>query len=151
MKNKNQTIEYLQKTLSGIMAGSQQHFFHAIINRQKGFNKLAERMLLESKEEMDGASVFIQRIIELGGIPEVQPEKWPVLMDVQEQLNIEYAEQELALTALNGIINSISDDDATKQLFQEYLQEETAHTQWLKQQLDLIKSIGLQNYLASQI
>lgn len=108
-------------------------------------------MLFESKEEMDGASKFIQRIIELGGIPEVQPEQWPVLMDVEEQLKVEYEEQEMALTALNGIINSISGDDATKQLFQEYLQEETAHTQWLKQQLDLIKSIGLPNYLASQI
>lgn len=151
MKNKKQTIEYLQQTLSGVISGSQQHFIHGTINKSRGFNKLADRMIKESQEEMNGGSKFINRIIELGSVPDVQPEKWPILTDIHEQLKVEYQEQEMALTKLNDIIKSINDDEVTKNLFQEYLFEETNHTRWLKQQLDLIKGIGLQNYLASQV
>ena len=151
MKNREQIIGYLQETLSGVIAGAQQHFMHATINKHNGYNKLGDRMMEENTEEMDGARKFINRIIELGGVPNVQPEKWPVLMNIEEQLKVEFEEQEMALSALNGIIKAIEDDDVTKQLFQKYLMEETDHKHWLKQQLDLIESIGLQNYLASQI
>lgn len=151
MKDREQIIGYLQKTLSGVIAGAQQHFMHASINKHNGFNKLADRMMQENSEEMNGAGKFIKRIIELGGVPNVQAEEWPVLMNIEEQLKVEFEEQKMALDAIDGIIKAIEDDDVTRQLFQEYLMEETNHTHWLKQQLDLIASIGLQNYLASQI
>lgn len=151
MQDKEQIIGYLEETLSGVIAGAQQHFMHATINKHNGFNKIGDRMMQESTEEMNGAGKFIKRIIELGGVPDVQPEKWPVLMNIEEQLKVEFREQEMALSALNGIIKAIENDDVSRQLFQEYLMEETNHTHWLKQQLDLIASIGLQNYLASQI
>lgn len=151
MQDREQIIGYLQEILSGLIAGAQQHFMHATINKHNGFNKLGDRMMQESTEEMNSASKYIKRMIELGGVPKVQPEKWPVLMNIEEQLKVEFGEQEMALSALNGIITAIEDDDVTRQLFQEYLMEETNPTHWLKQQLDLIASIGLQNYLTSQI
>jgi len=151
MKNQETTINVLQATLSGIIAGAQQHFMHANINKYRGFNKLANRMLEENAKEMAEAGTFINRIIELGRIPDVNPEKWPVHMDIESQFKTEYEEQKMALDALNSIISNIEDDYVTKEIYQKYLLDEANHTKWLKQQIDLMESIGLQNYLANQI
>ena len=151
MKQQENIIRHLQATLSGIIAGAQQHYMHATINKHRGFNKLSDRMMHENAKEMAEAARFIHRIIDLGGIPDVQFEKWPVHMNIEEQLKVEYQEQLMALQVLNKIIASIEDDNVTKQLFQDYIADEAGHTQWLKQQLDLIESIGLKNYLSNQI
>lgn len=151
MKNQEMTIRYLQETLSGIIAGAQQHYMHATINKHRGFNKISERMFEENAKEMNDATVFINRIIELGAIPDVSPQKWPIDMDIENQLKTEYEEQKMALEALDHIIINIENDDVTRQIFQNYLMDEYQHTQWLKQQLDLIGAIGKQNYLSNQI
>jgi bacterioferritin len=151
MKDQKQTIEYLQEILSGIMAGAQQHFMHATINKQRGFHKLGDHMLEENASEMAESASFVNRIIELGGVPSIKPEKFEIQMEIESQLKVEYQEQLAAMEFLNTIIDSIQKDQLTLDLIQKYTIDEAAHTNWLKQQLDLIAAIGLQNYLASQV
>lgn len=151
MKNKETTINFLQEVLSGIMAGVQQHYVHATINKQSGFNKLGDRMLEESSKELNEAGIFVNRIIELGGVPTVKPQEVLILMNIEEQFKTELKEQVFALDALEKIIATIDNDDVTKRIFQDYLADEAEHTTWLKQQIKLIDSVGLKNYLATQI
>jgi bacterioferritin len=42
-------------------------------------------------------------------------------------------------------------DYVTRELFERILESEEDHIDWLETQLDLIKEVGLQNYLQSQM
>jgi bacterioferritin len=95
----------------------------------------------------------VERIIELcGEVKLVNSEKrLPVFQDIEEQLCHEHTAQQGAIEILDETIRNIYIDIVTEQFLIGYLKDETNHTNWLKQQIDLIKSIGIQNYLSAQV
>ena len=59
----------------------------------------------------------------------------------------------MAIPRLNKAIALAVDvaDNATRDLLEDMLKSEEDHVDWLEAQLELIKQVGEQNYLAQQI
>lgn len=147
----DKSIKILQDIVSGLICSSKQHFLHSIINRKKGFVKLADRMLEEYNEETTTIAKFTARLLELGNVPKVESLNIEVLYKVQEQFKMELEEQIKGMDWLNKVLPQIKGDKVTEQLLTSYLQDENKHLSWLKQQVSLIETIGLQNYLSRQL
>ena len=151
MGDNEKILQLLQEITSGILSGSQQHFIHATINIQKGYVKLGNRMMDEYNEEMAFAAKIIDRILYLGGVPEFKSTSYPVYPEVESQLKNECRQQFEGLEELEKSIYITEPDIVTNDRLRDYMKEEAAHATWLKQQVDLIESIGIQNYLTKQL
>lgn len=151
MKAKQANVEALQAILSGLMSGSQMHYMHAVINRKKGFTKLADRMMEEYNEEVASIADFANRLLDMGVTPKVEAASYPVYDKVEEQLRNECKTQWEGVEMLNKMYQYLEFDVVTDNLFTEYIEDETEHAVWLQQQVDLIDAIGIQNYLAKQM
>lgn len=151
MGDKEKVLKLLQEVISGVLNGAQQHFIHATINIQKGYVKLGNRMMDEYNEEMAAAAKIIDRILELGGIPEFKITPYPVYPEVESQLKNECRQQFEGLEELEQSICVAEPDIVTNDLLKDYMKEEAAHATWLKRQVELIGLIGIQNYLTKQL
>lgn len=151
MEDKEKIVQLLQEVASGVLSGVQQHFIHATMNIQKGYVKLGNHMMDEYNEEMAAVAKIIHRILELGGIPEFKVTPYLVYPEVESQLKNECRQQFEGLEELEQMIHTVELDIVTKELLKDYMKEETAHATWLKQQVELIGALGIQNYLAKQL
>jgi bacterioferritin len=119
-----------------------------------GFSKLAEHNRQESIEEMKDADHVIERILDLGGMPNLQRlGSVRVGETVPEQIQLDL---ELELVAIERYNRAIAlavgkADNATRELLEEQLVDEEEHAAYLETQLELIRQVGLENYLAAQI
>jgi bacterioferritin len=151
MKNKTILIKGLHEILSATFAGAEQHLAHATINEYNGFPKLAQRMRSEFENEISDSKILMNRILNLGGIPNTEHKSLPIHLDVTKQLEQELAEQVIALNRLQELIILSENDCATRMVFEDFLKDETLHTNWLRQQVSLINNVGVANYLTTQM
>lgn len=154
MKGDSKVIDYLNKVLTNELTAINQYFIHAKMCENWGYDRLYAKLREESIDEMRHADQVISRILFLDGVPNLQRyHKLRVGETVKEQfesdLQLEYA----AIAALNQGIAKTREygDNATEDLFTRILVSEEEHTDWLETQLELIKQVGEQNYLAQQI
>ncbi len=108
-------------------------------------------MLEEYEEEMGSVAEIINHLRRLGGSIEVKPEAVTIYPDVEEQIRREYELQHQGVAELEAAIKSADLDMVTDNYLQSYLDDETEHEAWLKQQVELIELLGISNYLAKQI
>jgi bacterioferritin len=115
---------------------------------------LASENREESIGEMKHADKLIERILFLEGVPNVQRlGKVLVGETVLEQLKLDYALEREAIPRLNkaiGLAVKVK-DNGSRELLEEILTSEEEHADWLEAQLELVKQVGEQNYLAQQI
>jgi bacterioferritin len=119
-----------------------------------GYDRLYAKIREESIDEMKHADEVITRILFLDGVPNLQRyHKLRVGETVKEQfesdLQLEYA----AIAFLNQGIKATREigDNATEDMMTKILVSEEQHTDWLETQLELIRQVGEQNYLAQQM
>ena len=74
-------IEFLQGLAKGWFGNSQQHSIQAQLLKQRGFGKLADKIMAESEEEWNEAKKVNARLIELGVTPKVELQEYPVFTD----------------------------------------------------------------------
>jgi bacterioferritin len=77
--------------------------------KQRGFGKLADKIMAESDEEWDEAKKVNARLIELGVTPKVELTEYPVFTDIKEMLEYDCKDAAAALpemckAALNKIV-----------------------------------------------
>ena len=89
-------------------------------------------------------------MVELGIIPIVEIQKYPVINDVKKMLEYIYNDAVKRLHEINQALSLFDDDYITKDMIQKFIIEEKEHLNWVKQHLNLIKKIGYQNYLIEQ-
>lgn len=147
-------ISALNEVLTAELTAINQYFVHAKMCQNWGYAKLAAKIRAESIDEMKHADQLIDRILYLGGVPNVQ-RLWKVNVGetVPEQLTVDLALEHDALPRLNkGVALAVErGDNGTRALLEEILVSEEAHTDWLEAQLDQIEQMGLQNYLSIQV
>ena len=152
MNGEKPVIDYLNQLLAGELMARDQYFIHSRMYREFGYNKLFEHFNHEMEEETQHADALITRILMLGGTPTMQPEKLNVGKDVKSMLQADLAVELSVREALKqGIVLCEKNlDFVSRDLLLAQLKDtEEDHAHWLEQQLSLIDTMGLQNYLQS--
>ena len=144
-------VELLKSFAKGWFGNSQQHSIHAQMLKQRGFNKLGDKIMAESDEEWEEAKKVNARLIELGETPVVEIENYPVITDVKEMLEYDCKDSEKALPDMSKSLSLFEDDYVSKNMIQQFIVDEQEHYNWVKQHLNLIKEIGYENYLIEQL
>ena len=154
MKGNDQVLELLNLLLTNELTSVNQYFVHAKMCENWGFQRLAAVLREESIDEMKHADEIIGRILFLQGVPNLQRlNKLHVGETVKEQLESDLELERSAIEFLNQGIQKSREccDNATEDLFTRILVSEEKHTDWIETQLELIRQVGEQNYLAQQI
>lgn len=155
MKPKDpQLVDVLNDVLSAELTAINQYFIHAKMCGNWGYQRLHKHIRHESIDEMKHAERITERILFLDGVPNYQRlYKVNVGETVEEQFKSDLALEYTAVERLNkGIQLCVSvGDNATRALLEEILVSEEEHIDWLETQLETIRQVGLQGYLAQQI
>ena len=153
MANK-EIIKQLNRILKNELTAINQYFLHARILGHQGLHALAGKVKEESIDEMKHADELIKRILFLDGLPNLQDlGKLMIGETPKEMLECDLKFEDSAIADLRAAITVATDggDVGTENLLEEILISEETHQDWLRQQLSLIDSIGIENYLQSQI
>lgn len=154
MKGSKTIIEALNSVLTSELTAINQYFLHARMLQNWGLEKIGKLEYAASIDEMKHADMIIKRILFLEGLPNVQKlNKIKIGQNVSEVIASDLAVEYEGVQALKKHIKlSESEGDyATRDLFLQILKSEEHHVDWLETQRDLIKSVGLQNYMQSQM
>jgi bacterioferritin len=154
MKGDAEVIEILNAVLSAELTGINQYFIHAMMCANWRYKKLAEHTRKESIEEMQHAQQVIERILYFDGVPNMQRYlKVNVGQSVPEQHEFDLALEKEAVARLNQGVElcRTKGDNGSRALLEKLLRDEEEHVDWLEAQLQQIKDMGVQNYLAQQI
>jgi bacterioferritin len=154
MKGDKKVIEHLNTVLTNELTSINQYFLHARMFRNWGLEKLARHEHEESVDEMKHADRLIERILFLEGLPNLQQlNKLLIGEDVKEALECDLKLEMGALPMLKDAIAYCEGiaDYVSRELFEDILESEEEHVDWIETQLDLVAKIGIQNYMQSQI
>lgn len=153
MKGDNKVIEFLNEALKNELTAINQYWLHYRMLDNLGVSKLAEYERHESIDEMKHADKLAERIFFLDGLPNFQMlGRLRVGESVEEILK---ADLELEYDALPLLKDAIAHcesvrDYVSRDLFAEILESEEEHVDFLETQFDLIKQMGIQNYVQMQ-
>jgi bacterioferritin len=154
MKGNEEILNLLNQLLTNELTAINQYFVHAKMCENWGYHRLAEKLRAESIDEMRHADIVVTRILFLDGVPNLQRyHKLRIGETVKEQLESDREVEYAAIAFLNQGIKACRDagDNATEDLMTKILVSEEEHTDWIETQLELIRQVGEQNYLAQQI
>lgn len=154
MKGNDHIIKTLNALLSDELTAIGEYMVHSEMCANWGFDRLHKATESRAKDEMKHAEKLIGRILFLEGQPVVHHlHKMSIGQDVPAQLQNDRASEDGAVKAYNDAIRQAADlgDNGTRNLLEEILKDEEAHIDWLEAQLDQIKILGTQIYLAQQL
>jgi bacterioferritin len=153
MQGDLKVIEYLNKVLQNELTAINQYWLHYRMLDNWGVRKLADYERHESIDEMKHADRLAERIFFLEGLPNFQSlGKLHVGESVEEilkaDLELEYEARPLLQDAI-AHCESVRDYNS-RELFEDILDSEEEHIDFLEKQFDLIRNMGLQNYVQLQ-
>jgi bacterioferritin len=154
MKGENKIIEALNKALTIELTAINQYFVQAKMLKNWGYLALAKKMYEESIGEMKHADKIIERILFLEGVPNIA--RYDVIRvgtTVPDQLANDLKLETNGVKTYNDTIELCMKhkDSGTRELLAGILVSSEDHVDWIETQIGLIKSLGLQNYLAEQM
>jgi bacterioferritin len=154
MRGDSEVIDYLNGLIGGELAARDQYLIHSRMYEDWGLHKLFERLDHESQEEGSHADALIRRVLFLEGTPNMSRDALDIGTDVisclEADLRLEYAVRGHLAKGVQ-LCEAKADFVSRDILRQQMSDTEEDHTYWLEKQLGLIKKIGLQNYLQSQM
>jgi bacterioferritin len=153
MKGNPRVIELLNEALKAELTAINQYWLHYRMLDNWGVKKLAEFERHESIDEMKHADKFAERILFLDGLPNFQAlGSLRIGESVEEILKADLAaEHEAVEMYRNGVAECEQlKDYVSRDLFAATLKDEEHHVDMLETQFDMIKQMGLQNYILLQ-
>jgi len=145
MPRHQSSIASLQQALSMELSAGQQYLLHAHGLDDWGLDKLSAQMREEMQEELGHAGRFIERILFLGGTPEVVPATKPVKADsLKEMFESDRKDEEEAIEVYTKAAKEAAEagDLGSRVLFETIAIDEEGHWDWLDRQLSLLERMG---------
>lgn len=153
MHSSQKVIDHLNFLLGGELGARDQYFIHSQMYAEWELGKLHDRIYHEMEDETLHARLLINRILMLGGTPNMHVSAINIGTDVpsmlKNDLDLEYRVQE-HLKAGIALCEAEQDYVSRDLLLRQLADTEQDHAHWLEKQLRLIELMGLQNYLQSQ-
>ncbi len=154
MKGNEKVIGHLNIRLAEELAAINQYMVHAEMCDNWKYKRLDETIQKRAIAEMKHAEKLIARILFLEGNPIVSNlSQIRIGAEVSQMHEYDLSAEEVAIRGYNATIRMAVEagDNTTRELLESILKEEEDHIDWIEGQLDQIKQMGLQNYLAEQI
>lgn len=154
MQGDKKVIAYLNGQLKLELTSVNQYFLHYRMLQNWGFERMAKFEHDESIEEMKHADKLIERVLQLGGLPNLQDLGKLLIGEnavemISCDLKAELAGQKHLKDAI-GYCETVR-DYVSRELLEHILVDTEGHIDHLEAQLELVAKVGEQNYLQSQI
>ena len=153
MKGDARVIELLNETLRNELTAINQYWLHYRLLDNWGVSRLAEHERHESIDEMKHADALAERILFLDGLPNFQMlGRLRIGETVEEVLKADLDLEHEAREQLRGAIAHCEQarDFVSRELFERILESEEEHIDFLETQFEMIKRMGLENYILLQ-
>ncbi|MRX50015.1 bacterioferritin [Paracoccus sp. S-4012] len=149
MKGDPKVIDYLNSALRSELTAVSQYWLHYRLQEDWGYGRIADKSREESIEEMNHADRLIQRIIFLEGHPNLQKlDPLRIGQTLRETLEADLAAEHDArklYMEAREYCSSVN-DQVSKSLFDDLIEDEEGHIDFLETQIQLYEEIGGQNY-----
>jgi bacterioferritin len=153
MRGDQTVIQHLNAVLKNELTAINQYFLHARMLRHWGVEKLGAYEYKESLDEMKDADKLIDRILFLGGLPNLQDlDKLLIGENVREILECDLRLEQAGLSRIREAIAYCEGvrDFVTRDLFSDMLEQEEGQVDFIETQFELIDRIGLERYIQLQ-
>jgi len=153
MRGDQTVIQHLNAVLKTELTAINQYFLHARMLRHWGVEKLGDHEYKESLDEMKDADKLIDRILFLGGLPNLQDlDKLLIGENVREILECDLRLEQAGLSRIREAIAYCEGvrDFVTRDLFSDMLDQEEGQVDFIETQFELIDRIGLERYIQLQ-
>ncbi|MEV6326000.1 bacterioferritin [Nocardia sp. NPDC051787] len=150
MEGDQDILTLLNEQLTAELTAINQYFLHAKMQENWGLPKLARHTRHESIDEMKHAEILTDRILFLQGLPNYQKlNPLRIGQTVPEQLRADlHIEMEAIERLRRGIDLMRSRGDVTSaRVFEQILEDEEQHVDYLETELDLMEKLGESLYL----
>jgi bacterioferritin len=147
-------VDLLNEALTYELTITNTYFLHSRMLGSWGFPRLAKVFYNLSIDEMKDADSLIQRILMFDGHPNVQRLS-PIVIgeSAEEILNLALAGEVEAVRMFNASAEECRrlGDHGTAAVFDDMVLDEERHGDWFEAQLEAVKTVGIQSYLAHQV
>lgn len=147
-------IELLNEVLTAEITAINQYFLDAKMLDNWGLDRLAHHFREASIDEMKDAERITDRILYLDGMPNYQRIS-PLRTGetAREKLELALRLETEAVDRYNRGVALARDkgDNGTRKLLAELLVDEEEHADWLETQLEAMRIVGDERYLAEQL
>jgi bacterioferritin len=154
MRGNAKVIQELNAALLAELTAIIQYMVQAEMCDNWGYRRLGALTKKRAIQEMHHAEGLIERIIFLDGTPQIKVGIKPkVGADVKAQLELDLHDERDAVKQYNESINICeeSGDNGSRELFENMVEDEENHVNFLEAQLQAIEDMGIANYLAEQL
>ena len=141
-------LQDMLKTKQGYIAQFQAHY---VLQKRWGYHKLAKLTKKILDDERDHMKATMHYMAQRDMIPNMnQKDDADVGTDVPAQIANDLENEKHCVDSLNTFLSAArtAGEDSLRRMVEHVIKDDEAHVALLEQQQNLIKTLGLQNYLA---